>query len=119
MVHPRSFGTFPRKLGLYAIRERVLPLEQAVRSASGLPADILRLPERGYLRAGYFADIAVFDPANILDMATFDKPFEPPVGIPWVIVNGAVAVKNGEPTKTLSGRALRHRSALADAAGGE
>jgi N-acyl-D-aspartate/D-glutamate deacylase len=119
MVHPRSFGTFPRKIGLYAVREQVLPLEQAVRSASGLPADILGLPDRGYLRPGYFADVTVFDPPKILDAATFEKPFEPPVGIPWVIVNGTVAVKNGEPTKSLSGRALRHRSALGDAAGGE
>jgi N-acyl-D-amino-acid deacylase len=110
MVHPRSFGTFPRKIGLYAVQEKVLPLEQAVRSATGLPADILRLPERGYLRAGYFADIAVFDPATIRDAATFDKPFEPPVGIPWVLVNGQIAVNNGQPTGTLSGRALRHQS---------
>jgi N-acyl-D-aspartate/D-glutamate deacylase len=112
MVHPRSFGTFPRKIGLYAIREKVLPVEAAVRSATGLPADILHLPMRGYLRAGYFADVTVFDPAKIIDAATFDKPFEPPQGIPWVIVNGKVAVRNGEPTKTLSGRALRHASVV-------
>jgi N-acyl-D-amino-acid deacylase len=117
MVHPRSFGTFPRKIGLYAVREKVLPLEQAVRSASGLPADILGLPERGYLRPNYFADVTVFDPAKIIDNATFDKPFEPPAGIPWVIVNGQLAVKNGEPTKSLSGRALRHTSTLTEAAG--
>jgi N-acyl-D-amino-acid deacylase len=113
MVHPRSFGTFPRKIGLYAIREKVLPLEAAVRSATGLPADILGLPERGYLRPHYFADIAVFDPTMIIDNATFDKPFEPPAGIPCVIVNGQIAVRIGEPTKSLSGRALRHESASA------
>ncbi|HEX6962478.1 MAG TPA: D-aminoacylase, partial [Lacipirellula sp.] len=118
-VHPRSFGTFPRKIGLYSVREKVLPLEQAVRSCSGLPADILGLPERGYLRPGYFADVAVFDPAQIIDNATFDNPFEPPAGIPWVIVNGQLAVKNGEPTKSLSGRALRHQSPLGEAAGGK
>jgi N-acyl-D-amino-acid deacylase len=116
MVHPRSFGTFPRKIGLYAVREKVLPLEQAVRSASGLPADILGLPERGYIRENYYADVTVFDPAKIIDHATFDKPFEPPAGIPWVIVNGQIAVKNGEPTKSLSGRALRHSSRLAGTA---
>jgi N-acyl-D-aspartate/D-glutamate deacylase len=114
MVHPRSFGTFPRKIGLYAIREKVLPLEAAVRSATGLPADILGLPERGYLRANFFADVTVFDPTKIIDNATFDKPFEPPAGIPWVIVNGQVAVKHGKPAKTLSGRALRHTSASVD-----
>jgi N-acyl-D-amino-acid deacylase len=112
MVHPRSFGTFPRKIGLYAVREKVLPLEQAVRSATGLSADILGLKERGYLRADYFADVTVFKPDAIIDQATFDMPFEPPAGIPWVIVNGQVAVASGEPTHSLSGRALRHVSKL-------
>lgn len=112
MVHPRSFGTFPRKLGLYAVREKVLPLEQAVRSATGLPADILGLSDRGYLKPGQFADVVGFNPQEIIDAATFDKPFEPPLGIPLVIVNGIPAVKNGVPTKSLSGRALRHASRL-------
>lgn len=110
MVHPRSFGTFPRKIGLYAVREKVLPLEQAVRSASGLPADILGLNDRGYLKPGQFADVVAFNPQEIIDGATFEQPFLPPLGIPLVIVNGVAAVKNGEPTKSLSGRALRHAS---------
>jgi N-acyl-D-amino-acid deacylase len=113
MVHPRSFGTFPRKIGLYAVREKVLPLEQAVRSATGLPADILGLTDRGYLKSGQFADVVAFNPQEIIDGATFDQPFQPPLGIPLVIVNGVAAVKNGEPTKSLSGRALRHPSKLA------
>jgi N-acyl-D-aspartate/D-glutamate deacylase len=113
MVHPRSFGTFPRKIGLYAVREKVLPLEQAVRSATGLPADILGLTDRGYLRPGQYADVVAFNPQEIIDGATFDQPFQPPLGIPLVIVNGVAAVKNGEPTKSLSGRALRHASKLA------
>ena len=78
MVHPRSFGTFPRKIGLYAVREKVLPLEQAVRSASGLPADILGLTDRGYLKPGQFADVVAFNPQEIIDGATFEQPFEPP-----------------------------------------
>jgi len=118
MVHPRSFGTFPRKIGVYAVREKVLPVEQAVRSATGLPADILGLKDRGYVRAGQFADIAVFNPARIMDGATFDQPFEPPAGIPWVIVNGQIAVRNGEPTHSLSGRPLRHAPALEQSAAG-
>ena len=113
MVHPRSFGTFPRKIGFYAVREKVLPLEQAVRSATGLPADILGLPDRGYLRPGQYADVVAFNPQEIIDGATFEQPFEAPRGIPLVIVNGVAAVKNGEPTKSLSGRALRHQSKLA------
>ncbi|MCC6493786.1 MAG: D-aminoacylase [Pirellulales bacterium] len=110
MVHPRSFGTFPRKLGLYAVREKVLSLEQAVRSATGLPAEILGLPERGLLRAGYFADVVVFKADEIIDRADFDHPFEPPAGIPHVFVNGTAAVVDGQPTGSLSGRALRHAS---------
>jgi N-acyl-D-aspartate/D-glutamate deacylase len=112
MVHPRSFGTFPRKIGLYALREKVLPLEKAVRSSSGFPADVLGLPERGYLRVGYFADIVAFDLDKIIDGATFEKPFLPPEGIPWVIVNGKPAVAEGKLTGALAGRALRHVSAV-------
>ena len=76
MPHPRSYGTFPRKIGRYAIEEQVIPLEQAIRSASGLPADILRLTDRGYLKAGSFADVAVFDPKTFRDTATYDQPHQ-------------------------------------------
>src|SRR5262249_25460640 len=69
--HPRSYGCFPRKIGRYSIEEKLIPLEQAIRSASGLPADVLHLPQRGYLRAGYFADAVVFDPKTFRDTATF------------------------------------------------
>src|SRR6185295_3264985 len=72
--HPRSYGTYPRKIGRYAIEDGIIPLEQAIRSASGLPADILRLTDRGYLKPGYFADLVIFDPKNYRDTATFDKP---------------------------------------------
>jgi N-acyl-D-aspartate/D-glutamate deacylase len=119
MVHPRSFGTFPRKIGFYAVREKVLPLEKAVRSCSGLPADVLGLPERGYLREGFFADVVAFDPDKIIDGATFEKPFEPPQGIPWVIVNGKPAVAEGKLTGSLSGRALRHQSTASDGSAGK
>jgi N-acyl-D-amino-acid deacylase len=108
MVHPRSFGTFPRKIGFYAIREEVLPLAQAVRSSSGLPADILGMTDRGYLREGQFADVVAFNADEFIDNATFEKPFEWPGGIPWVFVNGVAAIADGEPTGSLSGRTLRH-----------
>ena len=108
MVHPRSFGTFPRKLGLYSVREQVVPLPAAVRSCSGLPADILGMTDRGYLREGQAADVVAFDPAELIDGATFEQPFEPPVGIRWVLVNGVAAIADGEPTGSLSGRVLRH-----------
>src|SRR5262249_7367897 len=79
--HPRSYGCFPRKIGRYAIEEKVIPLEQAIRSASGLPADILKLPERGYLKTGYFADVVVFDPQTFRDTATYDRPHQYSPGV--------------------------------------
>ncbi|MBX3424601.1 MAG: D-aminoacylase [Pirellulales bacterium] len=114
-VHPRSYGTFPRKVGYYSVRENVLPLEQAIRSCSGLPADVLGMDDRGYVRVGAIADVAAFDPQKIIDGATYDKPYELPQGIPWVLVNGVVAVEKGEPTGAKAGRALRHASQLAEA----
>lgn len=108
--HPRSFGCFSRKIGHYAIEGQVLPLAQAIRSASGLPADILGLPERGYLKAGYFADIVVFDPKTFRDQATFTKPLAWSTGVKLLLVNGQIAVEDGKPTEKLAGRALRHKA---------
>jgi N-acyl-D-aspartate/D-glutamate deacylase len=106
--HPRSYGTFPRKIGFYAIEEKLLPVEQAVRSATGLPADILKLKDRGYLRAGYFADLVVFDPKTFRDTATYEKPHQYAAGVKWVFVNGRAAVADGEYKDALGGRVLRH-----------
>lgn len=106
--HPRSYGTFARKLGHYAIREKVLPLEQAVRSSSGLPADILGLKDRGSLRAGAFADVVVFDPQEFIDRATFEQPHRYCAGVRYVFVNGRPAVYEGVPTGVRAGRVLRH-----------
>ena len=83
--HPRSFGTFPRKIGRYAIQEKVVPLPAAVRSASGLPADILGMTDRGYVRENLVADLVVFDPKQFEDRATYEKPFETSTGVRWVI----------------------------------
>jgi N-acyl-D-amino-acid deacylase len=107
--HPRSYGTFPRKVGRYAIADGVVTVEQAVRSSSGLPADILKLADRGYLKPGQFADVVVFDPKAYRDTATFDKPHQYPTGVAWVFVNGAAVVADGtyDPA-VLAGRPLRH-----------
>ena len=105
--HPRSYGTFPRKIGRYSVEEKNLPLEQAIRSASGLPADILRLPERGYLKPGYFADIVVFDPKTFRDVATYDKPHQFSKGVSYLFVNGVLTIEDGKYTEALAGRALR------------
>lgn len=108
--HPRSYGTFARKIGHYSIAEKVLPVERAIRSASGLPADILGFTDRGYLKVGQFADVVVLDPAVYRDVATFDDPHQYSRGTRTVFVNGQPAVFNCTPTGALAGRALRHVS---------
>ena len=105
--HPRSFGTFPRKIGRYAQELKLLSLAAAVRSASGLPADILGLTDRGYLRPGMVADVTVFDPKTFMDMATFEEPFHAPTGLRYVFVDGVPAVYEGQATGALAGTALR------------
>ncbi len=107
--HPRSYGTFPRKIGRYAIEDKFISLEQAIRSASGLAADILKLPQRGYLKAGYFADVVVFDPKTYRDKATFDRPHQYPTGVVYLFVNGRRVIDQGRFTGTLAGRVLRHK----------
>ncbi len=106
--HPRSYGTFPRKIGRYALADNIISLEQAIRSASGLPADILKLPERGYLKAGHFADIVVFDPKTFKDSATYELPHQYSPGVRFLFVNGRLAIDDGRFTGVLAGRVLRH-----------
>lgn len=105
--HPRSYGCFARKIGRYAIEDSVIPLEHALRASNGLPADILRLPERGYLKAGYFADVVLFDPKTYRDHATYDKPHQYATGVRYLFVNGKLAVNEGKQTGTLAGKVLR------------
>lgn len=106
--HPRSYGTFPRKIGYYALRERVLSLANAIRSCSGLPAEILGLTDRGRVQVGHYADLAVFALDRLEDTATFDAPHRYARGMEYVFVNGALAVADGQYTGVLSGRAVRH-----------
>lgn len=108
--HPRSYGCFPRKVGRYALEDRIISLEQALRSCNGLPADILELPERGYLKKGYYADIVVFDPKTMRDKATFDVPHQYAAGVRYLFVNGKLAIEEGTFTTTLAGKALRHET---------
>ncbi len=105
--HPRSYGTFTRKIGHYALAEKVIDLPLAVRSCSGLPADIIGLADRGYIKAGMVADICVFDPQKIMDQATYDEPFRYSTGIHYVLVDGQFAIHAGTPTGVLAGKALR------------
>jgi len=106
--HPRNYGTYPRKIGLYAVEKHAIALAFAIRSASGLPADILGLKDRGYLRDGYKADVVLFDPEKFRDQATFDVPDKYSVGARWVLVNGVAVIADGKRTSALPGRALRH-----------
>ncbi|WP_406696817.1 amidohydrolase family protein [Singulisphaera sp. Ch08] len=104
--HPRAYGTFPRKIR-YALDDNVMTLEKAIRSCSGLPAEILRLPDRGVIRPGAFADVVVFDPKTFRDAATFDNPTRYAPGVDHLFVNGVAVIAQGEPNKKLPGRALR------------
>jgi N-acyl-D-amino-acid deacylase len=105
-AHPRAYGNFARLLGRYVRDERVITLADAVHRLSGLPATNLELDARGFLRPGYFADVAVFDPAAIGDRATFEKPHQYAVGMKHVFVNGRQVLRDGEHTGALPGRAL-------------
>ena len=107
--HPRLYGTFPRVLGHYSRDEGVLPLQEAVRKMTGAPAQKLGLKDRGLLREGYKADITIFNPKTVKDVATFADPQRYPAGIPYVVVNGKIVVKKGEHTGALPGKALRKR----------
>lgn len=109
--HPRSYGTFPRKIGLYALADGVVSLEHALRSTSGLPADILRLPQRGYLKPGYFADVVVLDPQTYRDVATYEQPHQHATGVKYLFVNGQLAIDDDKATTVLAGRVLRHARA--------
>ncbi len=105
--HPRSFGTFPRKIGRYAREYGLISLPAAIRSATGLPADIIGFKDRGYLRPSMAADICVFDPQTFSDMATFEEPYHAPAGLRYVFVAGVPAVYEGQATGALAGKALR------------
>ncbi len=105
--HPRAYGTFPRILAKYVREEKVLTLEDAIRKMSALPAQRMRLAERGVLKQGMWADVVVFDPATIRDLATFDNPNQLSQGMEFVLVNGAAVIEQGTMTGKLPGKVLR------------
>ena len=112
-THPRAYGNFARLLGKYVRDEKVIPLEEAIRKLSGLPASNLGLKDRGLLQPGMFADVVVFDPKTVADRATFDKPHQYAVGVTHVLVNGQVVLREGEHTGAFPGRALKGPGAKA------
>ena len=104
--HPRLWGTFPRVLGRYVREQSVLPLHEAVHRMTGLPAQRFGLRNRGTVEEGNYADLCIFDPDTILDVATFEQPTQPAVGIHYVFVNGQMALENGVPTPKRAGKVL-------------
>jgi N-acyl-D-amino-acid deacylase len=116
--HPRAFGNFARLLGHYVRDEKVVPLPEAIRRLTSYPASVLSLDGIGLLKPGYFADVVVFDPATIIDHATFDKPEQYATGVSYVAVNGELALENGEPTTARPGRVVHGRAWTGKKGGG-
>ena len=108
-LHPRSYGNFARVLGRYVRDEKRATLQDVIHRMTGHPAAVLNLDDRGVLRAGHFADVVVFDPAKIQDHATYTEPHQYATGVSQVIVNGELALENGEPTAARPGRFVRGR----------
>jgi dihydroorotase/N-acyl-D-amino-acid deacylase len=106
LTHPRAYGTYPRILGKYVRDEGVLSLEDAVRKMSSAVATRLSMHDRGVLREGLYADIVVFDPATVIDRATFEDPHQLSVGMRYVLVNGVTVVRHGEHTGAEPGRVV-------------
>lgn len=105
--HPRAYGNFARLLGKYVRDDKVVPLEEAIRRLTSLPAQNLKLKDRGALKRGCFADVVIFDPAAIQDHATYDKPHQFATGVRDVFVNGVQVLKNGEHTGAKPGQVVR------------
>jgi len=105
--HPRAYGTFPRILRKYVREEKKLRLEDAIRKFTALPAQRMRLSDRGVLKAGLWADVVIFDPETITDRATFENPNQLSEGMKYVLVNGVSVIDNGKATNALPGKVLR------------
>ena len=105
--HPRGWGTFPRYLGTYVRDLGVLRLEEAIRKFTLVPSRVLGFRDRGLVQPGMVADLVVFDPDTVGDVATYDDPCRPPEGIPHVLVNGVEVIRDGQHTGARPGRALR------------
>jgi N-acyl-D-amino-acid deacylase len=110
-THPRSFGSMPRFLGHYVRDLQLIPLEQAIRKITSLPAQREHLVGRGLIKEGFFADITIFDPGSIIDKATYTQPAQLAEGVKYVIVNGQIAFENGKATGAMAGKPLKGQGA--------
>jgi N-acyl-D-amino-acid deacylase len=108
-THPRAYGTFPKILGRYVREKKLVTLEEAIRKMTSLPASILHLKDRGIIKAGYNADLVIFNPETIIDKATYKNGCQFPEGIDYVIVNGEITVEKGKHIGTLNGQILKHK----------
>ncbi|MEX2363475.1 MAG: amidohydrolase family protein, partial [Balneolaceae bacterium] len=106
-THPRTYGNFARLLGKYVRDEGLISLEEAIYRLTQLPAQNLKIRNRGLLRTGYFADIVIFDPQEVGDKATFEEPHQYSVGVRDVFVNGTQVLNQGEHTGEMPGQAVR------------
>ena len=106
--HPRNYGTYPRVLGKYVRELGLLPIEEAIRKMTNLPASVLGLTDRGKIKKGFWADLVIFDPNTIIDNATWKDPHQYPTGISWVIVNGTISIDHRIWTEKVSGKVLIH-----------
>jgi N-acyl-D-amino-acid deacylase len=106
-THPRAYGNFARLLGRYVRDEKLIPIEEAIRRLTSLPARNLKIKERGELRAGWYADVAVFDPSKVKDNATFEKPHQLSEGMVHVFVNGTQVLAGGKHTGAKPGQVVR------------
>jgi len=107
--HPRAYGTFPRILRKYVREEKKLALEDAIRKFSALPAQRMRLTDRGVLKEGMWADVVIFDPTMVRDLADFENPNRLSQGMEYVLVNGVPVIEEGKMTGVLPGKVLRGR----------
>jgi dihydroorotase/N-acyl-D-amino-acid deacylase len=105
--HPRAYGTFPRILRKYVREEHKVTLEDAIRKFTALPAQRMRLADRGVLKQGMWADVVIFDPDSIRDVATFENPNQLSVGMSYVLVNGVPVIAEGKMTDALPGKVVR------------
>jgi N-acyl-D-amino-acid deacylase len=117
-THPRAYGNFARLFAKYVREEHLMTVQEAVRKATSLPADVLSMPDRGRLKPGAFADVVIFDPATFQDHSTYAKPMQYATGVTDVFINGRLALKDGEPTGAHTGRALRGRAWTGAGGGG-
>ena len=110
ILNPRGLGTYPKILGKYAREEKVITLEDAIRKMTSLPAQFLGLQDRGLVKEGFWADLVLFDAEKVKSNATYGAPHIYPSGIPYVLVNGELAVNKGKLTGALAGKVLRNNA---------